>query len=118
MQRDDTMFSQTDHDEFVGAFRQTGVHGANAWYLNDVANAVFAAEAPGFGRIDMPTLFIHAARDVVTDTLGSALAEAMREDCADLSETTIEAGHSLMLEAPEDVNLAIATWAQTNGLLA
>lgn len=116
MPRDETMLSQADHDAFVTAFGRTGFHGANAWYLNDAANAAFAAEAAGFGRIALPTLFVHAARDVVCDTVHSALAEPMREDCADLSEATIEAGHSLMLEAPDAVNGAVGTWLRVKAL--
>lgn len=116
IQRDDTMFSQADHDAFVAAFRQTGFHGANAWYLNDLANAIFATEAPRFGRIDLPVLFIHAARDVVCDTVSSALAKPMREDCADLSEATTDAGHSLMLETPGEVTEAISAWASGKGI--
>lgn len=113
--RDETMLSQADHDAFVAAFRRTGLHGANAWYLNDAANAAFAAEAPDFGRIERPALFIHAARDSVCDTVGSALAEPMREDCLSLSETTVEAGHCLMLEEPGAVNGAIDTWIAEMG---
>ncbi len=117
MARDQTMLSQADHDAFVAAFDRTGFQAANAWYLNDAANAAFAAEAPGFGRIDLPVLFVHADRDTVCDTVGSALADPMREDCADLSETTIDAGHSLMLEAPGEVNEAIWVWARGKGMV-
>ena len=40
----------------------------------------------------------------------SRLADPMREDCTDLTELTIEAGHGLMLEAPAAVNEAITDW--------
>ena len=110
--RDESMLSGADHDTFVAAFERTGFRGANAWYLNDTANAGFAAEAPGFGRLALPVLFVHAAWDTVCDTVHSTLAEPMREDCADLSEATIEAGHSVMLEAPDAVNEAIETWVR------
>ena len=115
MPRDETMLSGADYDTFVAAFDRTGFHGANAWYLNDTANAGFAAEAPSFGRLDLPVLFVHAVWDTVCDTVHSALAEPMREDCADLSEATIEAGHSVMLEAPDAVNEAIDIWVRGKG---
>ena len=115
MPRDETMLSRADHDAFVAAFRRTGFRGANAWYLNDAANAAYAAEAPAFGRIDLPVLFLHADRDVVCDTVRSALAGPMREDCGDLFETTIEAGHSLMLEAPDAVGEAVDSWLREKG---
>ena len=116
MPRDETMLPRADHDAFVAAFNRTGFHGANAWYLNDAANAALAAEAPAFGRLDLPVLFVHAAWDTVCDTVHSALADPMREDCAALSEATIEAGHSVMLEAPDAVNDAIGSWMRGKGV--
>ena len=113
--RDETMLSGADYDAFVAAFEHTGFRGANAWYLNDIANANFAAEAPGFGRLALPVLFVHASWDTVCDTVHSTLADPMREDCADLSEVTIEAGHSVMLEAPDVVNDVIETWTRGKG---
>ena len=53
---------------------------------------------------------------MVCDTVGSALADPMREDCADLSEATIDASHSVMLEAPGDVNEAISVWSRQKGV--
>ena len=121
--RDRTMLPDDDHDAFVAAFARTGFRGANAWYLNDDGNAAFAAEAPRFGRVDVPALFMHAAWDTVCDTVHSVLAAPMREDCRTLTEVTIEAGHSLMLEQPEAVNSAMDSWIndqelETEGTLA
>ena len=110
MPRDETMLSQADFDELVAAFRSTGFAGANAWYMNDAANLAFASEAPNFGRLTLPVLFLHAARDAVSETLHSRLADPMREDCADLHEVTIDGGHELTLEKPGDVNRAIEEW--------
>ncbi|MBB3692850.1 alpha/beta fold hydrolase [Sphingomonas sp. BK580] len=111
MPRDETMFSDATFEQFVAAFEHTGFRGANAWYLNDAANAAYAAEAPRFGRIDVPVLFLHGRRDTVCDTVHSALAEPMRGACADLSEVTLDCGHMLMLEEPGAVNAAIERWA-------
>lgn len=116
MPRDETMLSQADHDAFVAAFTQTGFHGADAWYRNDADNTAFAAEAPGFGRVCVPALFVHAAWDTVCDTVHSALATPMREDCTDLTEATVEAGHSLMIEAPDAVNRALADWLREKNI--
>src|SRR5271169_1269417 len=71
---------------------------ADAWYMNDAASLAYAAEAPNFGRITLPALFIHATNDDVFDTTRSRLADPMREDCANLTEVTIEGGHAIMLE--------------------
>jgi len=108
--RDETMMSDAMFEAFVVAFERSGFHGANAWYLNDADNAAFAREAPGFGRIDLPALFVHAAWDTVCDTVHSDLAEPMREDCTALTEIVVEAGHMLMLEKPDAVTGAIEDW--------
>ena len=112
--RDESLLSQTHFDALVAAFRATGFRGANAWYLNDAANLAFAAEALCYGRLEMPALFLHAARDVVCDSTQSLLAEPMREDCNDLTEVIIDAGHEIMLERPQAVNAAIADWLVTH----
>lgn len=113
--RDEAMLSRTDFETIVAAFRRTGFAGANAWYMNDPANLAFAAEAPAFGRLSIPALFFHAKRDMVCDTLRSRLADPMREDCAYLTEVTIDAGHELMLERPGEVNTALQNWLASCG---
>lgn len=107
---------QWDFNTLVAAFRSTGFSGADAWYMNDAANLAYAAEAPRFGRLTLPTLFLHATRDVVCDTVHSRLAEPMREDCADLTEVTITGGHELTLECPDEVNEAITGWLSAKHL--
>jgi pimeloyl-ACP methyl ester carboxylesterase len=110
MPRDETMLSEDTFEAFAAAFERSGFHGANAWYLNDADNLAFAAEAPNFGRIDVASLFIHARWDTVCDTIHSALADPMREDCTTLAEVTIDAGHMVMLEQPGALNDAIGRW--------
>jgi pimeloyl-ACP methyl ester carboxylesterase len=114
--RSSTMLSQDDFDALVAAFTATGFAGADAWYMNDAANLDYAAEAPGFGRLTLPALFIHATHDTVCDTTQSRLAEPMREDCEQLHEAVIEGGHQIMLECPEAVNRAIADWLGSHSL--
>ncbi len=114
--RDTKMLSQSDYDALVAAFTATGWSGANAWYLNDDANLAYAGESPNFGRLSLPTLFLHAAWDTTCDTVHSRLAEPMRADCADLCEVTIEGGHELQLERPTEVNAAIEEWLDAKNL--
>ncbi|WP_428487734.1 alpha/beta fold hydrolase [Rhodopila sp.] len=110
MPRDMAMLSQADYDRFVAAFSATGFSGANAWYMNDAANLAYAAEAPNFGGLTLPVLFLHAAWDPTCETAHGRLADPMRADCADLSEAMIDGGHALMLEQPAAVNGAMTQW--------
>lgn len=114
--RNEALLSQADYDALGAAFQATGFRGANAWYMNDAANLAYAAEAPGFGRLTLPVLFLHAAWDTVCETACGRLAEPMRADCVDLTEQTIEAGHMLMLERPAEVNAAISGWLDAKGI--
>ena len=116
MPRDEALLSPSDYDAIVAAFRVTGFSGANAWYLNDDANLAYANEAPNFGRLSLPVLFLHAAWDKVCDSANTALADPMRADCADLSEVTIEGGHELQLDCPDQVNAAIEAWLDAKNL--
>lgn len=110
MPRDTALLAQADYEALVAAFGATGFRGADAWYMNDAANTAYAAQAPDFGRLTLPVLFLHAAWDTTCDTTRSRLAEPMRADCANLREVTIEGGHELMLERPLEVNAAIDDW--------
>lgn len=101
---------QEDFAEMTAAYRRTGFGGGAAWYMNDAANQEYAAEAPAFGYLSLPALFVHAAWDMVLDTTRSTLAEPMREDCSDLTEVTIECGHEVMLDRPDELNIAIEKW--------
>ena len=108
--RDESMLPKEDFDTLVEAFRTKGFRGPNAWYLNDPANAAYAADAPSFGRLSLPVLFIHAARDATCETRQSTLANPMRESCLDLTEAVIDAGHELMLEQPQRVSEELESW--------
>jgi pimeloyl-ACP methyl ester carboxylesterase len=116
MERDTSMLSPADFELVVSAFQKTGFRGASAWYLNDAENLAFAAEAPRFGTLELPALFLHAALDVACDTVHSRLANPMRSDCTNLTETTIDAGHEIMLEKPDELNAAIAQWLAKENL--
>jgi len=61
----------------------------------------------------MPVLFLHGANDLTCDTMGSRLAEPMRQSCADLTEVVIQSGHWMAQECPVAVNGALAKWLAT-----
>lgn len=114
---DQVLLDQNDFDAIVRAFTATGFAGADAWYMNDAANIAYAADAPNFGRLTVPALFIHATNDTVCGTTQSRLAEPMRQDCERLTEVTLEGGHEIMLETPGTVNEAIARWLTSAALV-
>jgi pimeloyl-ACP methyl ester carboxylesterase len=110
MDRDASMMSQGDWDAMVASFEKTGFAGGNAWYMNEAANLAYASEAPNFGRLTLPALFLHALGDGVCETVKSRLADPMREDCSDLTEAKVDSAHSMMMEKPRETNEAIAAW--------
>lgn len=114
--RDTSMMSQADHERYVATFGENGFGGPDAWYMNDTANLQYAAQAPDFGRLTLPVLFVHADRDSVCRTVDGRLADPMRADCATLDEVAIDAGHMVMLERPAELDTAIANWLQRAGL--
>jgi len=78
----------------------------------DAARA-FAAGASNGGKLSMPVLFLHAEYDYVCETKASRLADPMRQDCSDLTEATVPAGHWMAQEQPVAVNAHLARWLAT-----
>lgn len=100
-------------ERMVGEFERNGFEGPNAYYLNYEANKKFVSNTPNGGKLLYPVLFIAGRWDSVCDTISSRLAEPMRENCQDLTETIIDAGHWIGLEKPEETNAAIVRWIAT-----
>lgn len=113
---DQLLLSPEEFTATVAGLTRTGFRGPCAWYVNDEANMAYASSAPRGGHLAMPVLFIHATYDAVCDTVHSALADPMRAACTSLTEDTINAGHMVMLEKPDEVNHAIATWLRAAAL--
>lgn len=116
LDRDSAILSAEDFDTLVNALESNGFTGPDNWYLNAEANRAYAGEAPNDGRLTLPVLFLHAAWDVVVDTVNSPLAEPMRAACTDLTEATFEAGHWLAQERRAEVNATIAQWLKAKQL--
>lgn len=109
-----TVLDEELYEELLDSQRRNGFFGANAYYLNHPANAVYAAESEKGRILNMPVLFIDAKYDSVCPTTGEGtkLANPMREYCTDLTEVTIEASHWVGLEKPEEVNHAVAKFLE------
>ncbi|KAK1957291.1 alpha/beta-hydrolase [Colletotrichum sublineola] len=100
-------------DRLVAEFERNGFEGPNDYYRNFEANKVYNAKAPNGGRLRFPVLFIEARWDTVCATAISRLSEPMRELCEDLTEVSINAGHWVAFEKPEETNAAIVRWIAT-----
>ncbi|KAI1175255.1 putative epoxide hydrolase [Nemania sp. FL0916] len=98
---------QDVYDSFTADMQKTGFWAASAYYLHHKRNAEYNGKAASGGKLTQPVMFIHAARDVVCDTISSRLAEPMRRACSNLTEVTIEAGHFAHYEKPGEVNAAL-----------
>ncbi len=106
--RDPAVLSEHDLARYVAAFERTGFFGADAWYVNPDRNAAYGRSAERTLRV--PALFLHAAYDLVCETLDSRLAEPMRSACTDLAEQTLETGHWMPQEQPARFNAALEEW--------
>jgi len=108
--RDAKVLTEADLAAYAAALERNGFFGPDSWYMNDDRNVAYAATAIDDGRLAMPVLFLHATNDLTCDTMGSRLAEPMRESCADLTEVVVQAGHWMAQENPVAVNAALTKW--------
>ena len=115
--RDKTILTEEDEARYVAAFSRTGFTGPDSWYLNDDANKAYADLAKDNRRLPMPVFFVHGAYDSICETLQSDLAKPMRDHCRDFTETTIEAGHWVAQEKPDELNAALEDWFLDIGIL-
>jgi len=110
---DTDVISEADLAAYTAALERNGFFGPDAWYMNHDRNVAYAAQAINGGKLGMPVLFLHAAHDVTCDTMGSRLAEPMREYCSNLTEVVVHSGHWMAQECPVAVNAALAKWLAT-----
>lgn len=107
---DADLLTEADLAAYAAALERNGFFGPDSWYMNHDRNVAYSAKSINGGRLNLPVLFLHAANDLVCDTMGSRLAEPMREYCADLTEVVIQSGHNMAQECPVGVNAALAKW--------
>ncbi|KAF7197442.1 Bifunctional epoxide hydrolase 2 [Pseudocercospora fuligena] len=106
---------EEDVKEFEDAMKKTGFFGGDAYYMNHKANRKWVLEnSVNGGVLEMPVLFIEAKYDAVCDTYGSNATDPMKELCKNLSYASLDAGHWVQLEKPEETNALIARWLLEN----
>ena len=97
--------------ELETAMECTGFFGADAYYMNHKANRAWILQnSVNRGVLEMPVLFIQAKYDTTSDTVNSQLADPMKKLCRNLTYTSIDTGHWVLTEKPEETNAAIARW--------
>jgi pimeloyl-ACP methyl ester carboxylesterase len=111
--RDEHIMGEEDFHAYVSALTRNGFEAADAYYRNNDRNAAYAARTTNDGRIDLPTLFIHALYDPTCNTVGASLAEPMRAHCGDLTEYVVKAGHWVQQEKGAEVSAALVHWLAT-----
>ncbi|KAK5223356.1 hypothetical protein LTR47_010203 [Exophiala xenobiotica] len=102
--------------ELTEAFEKEdgGFWAPTAYYLNDDANKVWAEDwSVNEGVVSVPTLFVEASQDHVVGSYNSTIREPMESFCRRHTNVSIEAGHWVALERPEQTNAAIARWILT-----
>ena len=102
------LLSNEERAYFVDAFTRTGFSNPINWYRNWTRNwlALEGVEQ----RIDVPTLFIGAADDIV---ITPEQIEAMKPLVNDLTIEILEpCGHWTQQERPDDVNRLMIDWLE------
>lgn len=95
----------------VEAMQKTGFFAANSYYMNHERNRKYALEeSVNGGVLEMPVLFIEAKWDSICNTSVSDLAGPMKEYARDLTFASIESGHWVAEERPEETNSALQKW--------
>lgn len=113
---DPALWPRADFDVLVRAFTAQGFRPPSAWYTNDDANTAFARTAPEAGRLSQPVLFVNGEWDPICSITDNRQGDPMRAACADLTVTTLPAGHWLPLERTAEHVLSIRTWLQSSSL--
>ncbi|CAM1505904.1 Fc.00g115410.m01.CDS01 [Cosmosporella sp. VM-42] len=108
---DNLCMDQGTFDELVEAMEKTGFGPADSWCMNSKLNQEYHVSQSAYdGKLKLPVLFINARFDSVCETITERFARKMRNNCSNLTETIIDAGHWVASERPEETNTAIIRW--------
>ena len=105
------LLTDAERDYYAAAFARTGFTGPINWYRNWTLN--WETQAEFDQRVDIPTLFIGAADDVVVSL---EHIEAMKPLVDDLEIHMLEnCGHWSQQEKPDEVNGLMIDWLRRRG---
>jgi pimeloyl-ACP methyl ester carboxylesterase len=100
------LMSDEEMDVFVVAFSKGGFTGPINWYRNITRNWETSANLPQ--RIDVPCAMVYGAYDVVTK------GRDVSEYIPNLESITLECGHWIQQERPNEVNAFLLDWLKRN----
>ncbi|OQV08065.1 hypothetical protein CLAIMM_12390 [Cladophialophora immunda] len=99
------------HKSLVEAFSRGGFWAPTAYNLNHDVNLQWCEDwSVNEGVVSVPVLFVEALNDAVAGTYNSKICEPMKSFCRKLTTVSIDAGHWVALEAPQETNVAILRW--------
>lgn len=100
------LMSEEEMDVFVEAFTKGGFTGPINWYRNITRNWETSADL--VQRIDVPCAMIYGEHDIVPK--GGDISEYV----PNLETITLECGHWIQQEKPDEVNEFLLQWLQRN----
>ena len=100
------LMSDEEMDVFVEAFTKGGFTGPINWYRNITRNWETSADLPQ--RIDVPCGMIYGKYDIVPK------ARDISEYVPNLEIITLECGHWIQQEKPDEVNAFLLDWLKRN----
>jgi pimeloyl-ACP methyl ester carboxylesterase len=100
------LMSEEEMDVFVAAFSKGGFTGPINWYRNITRNWETSADLPQ--RIDVPCAMIYGEYDIVPK--GRDISEYI----PNLESITLECGHWIQQEKPDEVNAFLLDWLKRN----
>ncbi|MDM7830771.1 alpha/beta fold hydrolase [Cellulomonas edaphi] len=98
----DPLMSDDELAVFASAFERSGFTGSINWYRNLDRNWHLLADVDPV--ITQPALMIYGARDTIMR------AERLSEFVADVEVVTLDSGHWIQQERPDETNRAILEW--------
>lgn len=103
------IMSDSELAVFVSAFEATGFTGSINWYRNLDRNWYLLADANPI--IHQPTLMIYGDRDVIPKS------ETLTEFVPNVDVVSLDCGHWIQQEKPEETNRAILYWLEEQARL-
>lgn len=96
------IMSEDDLSVFIKAFKNSGFTGAINWYRNLDCNWHVMADV--IPKIEHPTLMIYGEKDMIPKS------ETLKEFALNLDVFSLDCGHHIQQEKPEETNKLILDW--------